>query len=62
MPLHQKNRYTADEYFAMTPQTSERTELIDGGACGAIIKQAASKKAARFFYSSLQPARVKTTF
>ncbi len=38
MPLHQKNRYTADEYFALTPQTSERTELIDGK----IVTQTAS--------------------
>ena len=30
MPLHQENRYTADEYFALTSQTSERTELIGG--------------------------------
>jgi Uma2 family endonuclease len=38
MPLHQENRYTADEYFTLTPQTSERTELIGGK----IVTQTAS--------------------
>jgi len=38
MPLHQEKRYTADEYFVLTPQTSERTELIGGK----IVTQTAS--------------------
>ena len=39
MPLHQEKRYTADEYFVLTPQTSERTELIGGK----IVTQTASE-------------------